>query len=207
MNERPARAGRFVVEPGGIVSQTPNEETHMDERDLKDARDPLPYFLAVSAAITAFLVWWIYWKTPATAESAWIGALPALNATFNTLAALSMSAGWLAIRRRRIALHKGLMLTGVAFSALFLASYLVYHHFHGDTPFPGLGWIRPVYFGILVSHIVLSIAMLPMILSTLFYALTKRFPSHKRIARWTLPIWLYVSVTGVAIFFLLAAYA
>lgn len=167
----------------------------------------MPWFLAVSAAVTAFLVWWIYWKAPATPESAWIGALPAANATFNTLAALSMSAGWLAIRRRRIALHKGLMLTGVAFSALFLASYLVYHHFHGDTPFPGQGWIRPAYFAILISHIVLSIVMLPMILSTLFYALKRRFPSHKRIARWTLPIWLYVSVTGVAIFFLLNAYA
>ncbi|MEM8931027.1 MAG: DUF420 domain-containing protein, partial [Acidobacteriota bacterium] len=103
-------------------------------------------------------------------------------------------------------LHKRLMLGGVGFSALFLVTYLTYHHYHGDTPFPGQGWIRPVYFAILISHIVLSIAMLPMILLTLYHALGGRFAQHKAIARKTLPIWLYVSVTGVVIFFLLSSY-
>ena len=85
-------------------------------------------------------------------------------------------------------------------------SYLTYHHFHGDTPFPGQGWIRPVYFFILISHILLSMAMLPMILGTVIYAFRGRFEVHRRIARFTLPIWLYVSVTGVVVFFFLQAY-
>ncbi|MEM9553474.1 MAG: DUF420 domain-containing protein [Acidobacteriota bacterium] len=167
----------------------------------------LRWILLLSGAITAFLVWWIYFKTAATSDAAWISALPAVNATFNTLAAICLVAGFAAIRRRDIARHKAFMVSAVGFSALFLVSYLVYHHYHGDTPFPGVGWVRPVYFAILISHIVLSIVMLPMILSTLTFSLRGRFASHRRIARWTLPIWLYVSVTGVVIFFMLAAYA
>lgn len=169
-------------------------------------RSALPWILAASGAVTAFLVWWIYFKTTGTSDAAWIGLLPAVNATFNTLAALCMVAGFAAIRRRQIARHKALMLSAVGFSALFLVTYLLYHHFHGDTPFPGVGWIRPAYFAILISHVLLSIVMLPMILSTLWFALRGRFASHKAIARWTLPIWLYVSVTGVVIFFVLSAY-
>ncbi|MCG8459997.1 MAG: DUF420 domain-containing protein [Holophagales bacterium] len=168
--------------------------------------EPMPVIFGLSAAIAAFLVWWIYFKTTATSEAAWIRLLPATNATFNTLAALCLSLGFLAIRRKKRKAHIRFMLSAVVFSALFLVSYLVYHHYHGDTPFPGQGWIRPTYFAILISHIVLSVVMLPMILSTLFFAGTGRFAKHRRIARWTLPIWLYVSVTGVAIFFLLSAY-
>lgn len=95
------------------------------------------------------------------------------------------------------------MLTAVATSALFLASYIVYHHYQGDTPFQGQGLVRPIYFFVLVSHILLSIVGLPLVLATLFFAATNRFDKHRRIARWTLPIWLYVSVTGVAVFFFL----
>ena len=98
------------------------------------------------------------------------------------------------------------MLAAVSCSILFFASYLTYHHFHGDTPFPGQGWVRPVYFFVLISHILLSITVIPMVLSTLFFVRTRRFRSHKRIARWTLPVWLYVSITGVAIYFFLSAY-
>lgn len=170
-------------------------------------KSPVGWFLGTSAAIAAFLVWWIYFKTPGASDAGWISALPAANATFNTLAALCMTAGWIAIRRGDRTLHPKLMLTGVAFSALFLVSYLLYHHYQGDTPFPGEGWVRPFYFGILISHILLSVVMLPMILSTLYFAWRRRFASHRRIARWTLPIWLYVSVTGVVIFFFLRAFA
>ena len=98
------------------------------------------------------------------------------------------------------------MLGAVVFSVLFLTSYIVYHHFHGDTPFPGQGFIRPVYFVILISHIGLSIIALPMVLTTLYYAGTRQFQTHRKIARYTLPIWLYVSVTGVAVFLFLKAY-
>lgn len=172
----------------------------------QSSKTPWGVILGLSAAITAFLVWWIYFKTTGVAEAAWIDALPAVNATFNTLAALCMVAGFVAIRRRRFETHKKLMLSGVGFSALFLVTYLVYHHFHGDTPFPGQGIVRPIYFAILISHVLLSIGMLPMILLTLYHSLGGRFAEHRKIARWTLPIWLYVSVTGVVIFFLLSVY-
>ncbi|MEM1207345.1 MAG: DUF420 domain-containing protein [Acidobacteriota bacterium] len=169
-------------------------------------RNLVPAILVVSTAVVAFLVWWIYFKTTAASDAGWVRALPAVNATFNTLAALCLVGGWRAIKDGRREVHKRFMLSAVGFSALFLASYLTYHHYQGDTPFPGEGWIRPVYFAILISHIVLSVVMLPMILSTLTFAGLGKFPSHKRIARVTLPIWLYVSVTGVVIFFLLKAY-
>jgi putative membrane protein len=136
-----------------------------------------------------------------------VASLPALNAFLNACSACALAAGYRAIRRGDRATHIRFMLSAVAFSALFLVSYVVYHNFHGDTRFPGQGLIRPVYFFILVSHILLSIAALPMILSTLFYAASARFGSHRRIARATLPIWLYVSVTGVVVFALLRLYA
>ncbi len=98
------------------------------------------------------------------------------------------------------------MLTATVFSALFLVSYITYHFFHGDTHFPAHGWIRAVYFFILISHIGLSMVALPLILGTLWYALRNQFRFHRRIARWTFPIWLYVSVTGVIVYFFLKAY-
>ncbi len=173
----------------------------------RSSRNPMPWILAVSSAVTAFLVWWIYLKTPGAAEAPWIEALPALNATFNTLAALCLTMGFLAIRRKRKTVHLRFMIAALVFSALFLCSYLTYHHFHGDTPFPGEGWVRPIYFAVLISHIVLSVMMLPMIFATLTFAARRQFASHKKIARFTLPIWLYVSVTGVVVYFFLKAYA
>jgi putative membrane protein len=98
------------------------------------------------------------------------------------------------------------MLSATAFSALFLVSYITYHYFHGDTKFPAHGWIRPVYFFILITHISLSMVALPLILGTLWWALRSEFRFHKKIARWTFPIWLYVSVTGVIVYFVLRAY-
>ncbi len=112
-------------------------------------------------------------------------------------------AGLLAIRSGRRELHIKLMLSAVGVAGLFLASYIVYHHFHGDTRFGGQGLIRPVYFFILISHIAGSIVALPLVLTTLFFAGTKRFERHLKIARVTFPVWLYVSVTGVTVFFLL----
>ncbi len=168
--------------------------------------NPLPWILAISAAAVGFLVWWIYFKTTATPEAEWISLLPAANATFNTFCACCLLAGYAAIRRGDKERHRQFMLSAVTLSILFFASYLTYHHFHGDTRFPGQGWVRPVYFTILISHILLSIVAIPMVLSTLFFAKARRFRSHKKIARWTLPVWLYVSITGVAIFFFLSAY-
>ncbi len=168
-------------------------------------RKPFPAIVALSALIAAFLIWLIYFKGRVLAPD-WVASLPAANATFNSLSALCLIMGYVNIRRRNIAVHKRFMLTATVFSALFLVSYITYHFFHGDTRFPGQGLIRPIYFFILITHIGLSMVALPLILGTLWYSLTGRFQFHRRIARWTFPIWLYVSVTGVIVFFILRAY-
>ena len=168
-------------------------------------RKPFPAIVALSAVIAAFLIWLIYFKGRVVAPD-WVAALPAANATFNSLSALCLVMGYVNIRRRNLVVHKRFMLTATFFSALFLVSYITYHFFHGDTHFPGQGLIRAVYFFILITHIGLSMVALPLILATLWYSLTSRFQFHRRIARWTFPIWLYVSVTGVIVFFILRAY-
>ncbi|HSP90366.1 MAG TPA: DUF420 domain-containing protein, partial [Vicinamibacterales bacterium] len=126
--------------------------------------------------------------------------LPALNATLNGVATVFLVAGYVLIRRRRIAAHRASMLAAVAASALFLISYVIYHANAGSKPFTGTGPIRALYFFILLTHIVLAAAIVPMVLMTLSRALRERFDRHAAIARWTLPIWLYVSVTGVVIY-------
>jgi putative membrane protein len=132
-----------------------------------------------------------------------IEQLPALNATLNAIAALFLVGGYVMIRRRNIAAHKRFMLAAFTTSALFLVSYLIYHANIGSRPFTGQGPIRVVYFVILITHIVLAAAILPMALVTLNYGLRARFERHVPIARWTLPIWLYVSVTGVVVYWML----
>jgi uncharacterized membrane protein YozB (DUF420 family) len=129
--------------------------------------------------------------------------LPALNASMNGVAAVFLLAGYFFIRRRRIAAHRASMLAAVTASSLFLISYVIYHANAGSKPFPGAGPIRAVYFFILVTHIVLAAAIVPMVLITLSRALRARFDRHARIARRTLPLWLYVSVTGVVIYLML----
>jgi uncharacterized membrane protein YozB (DUF420 family) len=126
--------------------------------------------------------------------------LPALNASLNGVAAVFLLAGYFLIRRRRIAAHRASMLAAVTASSLFLISYVIYHANAGSKPFPCAGPIRAVYFFILVTHIVLAAAIVPMVLITLSRALRARFDRHARIARRTLPLWLYVSVTGVVIY-------
>ena len=171
-----------------------------------ETHNPLTWILPLSAGLIAFLLWLIYWKPAATTQADWVTLLPSTNALCNALSACCLVGGFLNIRRGNRAAHIRFMLGAVVFSVLFLTSYIVYHHFHGDTPFPGQGFIRPVYFVILISHIGLSIIALPMVLTTLYYAGTRQFQTHRKIARYTLPIWLYVSVTGVAVFLLLKAY-
>jgi uncharacterized membrane protein YozB (DUF420 family) len=130
-------------------------------------------------------------------------ALPAVNASLNALSTVWLVTGWFFIRRREIERHRFCMLAAFVTSTLFLTSYLVYHANVGSVPFRGQGAIRTIYFAILVSHIVLAAVILPLALMTLSRALTRRFDRHRRIARWTLPIWLYVSVTGVVIYLML----
>jgi putative membrane protein len=132
-----------------------------------------------------------------------VSDLPALNATLNGVAALFLLAGYHFIRRRKIAAHRASMLAAVTASALFLTSYVVYHANAGSRSFTGTGPVRVVYFFILLTHIVLAAAIVPMVLMTLARALKQRFDDHAAIARRTLPLWLYVSVTGVIIYLML----
>lgn len=129
--------------------------------------------------------------------------LPGLNAALNSASALLLAAGYLFIRSKRAAAHKPCMLSALATSALFLFSYLTYHYQVGSVPFKGRGWIRTVYFTVLISHTILAATIVPLVLVTLSRALKGSFERHKRIARWTLPLWLYVSVTGVIVYLML----
>lgn len=132
-----------------------------------------------------------------------VADLPTLNAALNLTAALLLSAGYLFIRRRRIPVHRAFMLAACATSACFLVSYVTYHASVGSRPFGGRGLLRPVYFAILASHVVLAAAIVPLVLMTVTRALRSRFDLHARLARRTLPLWLYVSVTGVIVYWLL----
>ena len=129
--------------------------------------------------------------------------LPALNAILNATAAVFLSVGYMQIRRGRIEVHKRFMLAALTTSALFLISYLVYHANTGSRPFPGGGVVRLAYFTILITHVVLAAVILPLALITASRGLRAQYDRHVRIARWTLPLWIYVSVTGVVIYLML----
>ena len=132
-----------------------------------------------------------------------IGDLPALNATLNGLSAVFILTGYVLIRRGQRELHKRCMLTALVTSSLFLVSYVVYHANAGSRPFPGTGIARMIYFAILITHVILAAAILPLALTTTARGLRAQYARHVAIARWTLPIWLYVSVTGVVIYLML----
>jgi uncharacterized membrane protein YozB (DUF420 family) len=135
---------------------------------------------------------------------AWVTSLPTVNALLNSTCAVLLVLGYRMIRARRIDAHRACMAGALAVSALFLASYLTYHYFAGATPFGHEGeWIRTVYFAVLLSHTVLAALVPPMALVTVYRALRDDLSRHRRIARWTLPIWLYVSVTGVLVYVML----
>jgi putative membrane protein len=129
--------------------------------------------------------------------------LPALNAILNSTSAVLLVLGYRFIRRGNRGAHRFSMLAAVAVSALFLVSYLVYHAEVGSVPFRGQGWIRPIYFTVLATHVVLAAVILPFVLAVLRRALLARFEAHRRLARWVLPVWLYVSVSGVVVFVML----
>ena len=132
-----------------------------------------------------------------------VNDLPAVNATLNAIAAVLLVIGYVLIRRRRIQQHRRVMIAAFATSTLFLVSYVVYHANAGSKPFPGQGTIRTVYFFVLITHVVLAALVPPLALITLIRGLRARYDRHARLARWTLPIWLYVSVTGVIVYVML----
>jgi len=132
-----------------------------------------------------------------------LSSLPAVNASLNAACTFFIVLGYVMIRRRRILIHRICMLTAFVCSVAFLVFYVYFHIHAGIIRFGGQGWIRPVYFTLLVSHTVLAVATLPLVLVALSLALSNKFTSHRRIAQWALPVWLYVSVTGVVIYWLL----
>lgn len=129
--------------------------------------------------------------------------LPTLNAILNATSGILVLVGFLFIRRRRIEAHRACMIAAVCVSILFLTSYIVYHYHHGATRFQGTGLVRTLYFVILISHTVLAVVIVPLVIITLRRAIKSQFARHRKIARWTFPMWLYVSVTGVIVYFML----
>jgi putative membrane protein len=160
----------------------------------------------VSAAALSLLGWLLLLHGGVPGGES-LSFMPAVNASFNATAAVLLVLGYRAIKRKDRNLHKRLMVSAFCASSLFLVGYIAYHYMHGDTKFTGTGFIRPVYFSILISHVLLSIAIVPMALASFYYAYQERFQTHAKIARILHPIWLYVSVTGVVIYFMLRSYS
>jgi len=158
--------------------------------------------LAISAAASLFLFWLIY-VHPAAASSTQYAFLPAVNAVLNGLAAVSLLIGYTFIRGKRIRQHRAAMITAFGFSTLFLVGYIMHHALHGDVRYPLHASLRTFYLWLLGSHIILATLTLPLVLVTFFFSLTGRIPQHRKVARWTFPLWLYVSVTGVVTYVML----
>ena len=161
---------------------------------------PVAVILGISLLATLFLFWLIYVHPASDAAAQHYTFLPNLNALLNGLSAIALCVGFYFIRHRRITAHRNSMLTALVFSSLFLVSYIANHALHGDTLYPvHNGVYYHAYLPILISHIILATLALPIVLITFFLALTRRFPIHRKVARFTLPLWLYVSVTGVVV--------
>jgi putative membrane protein len=185
------------------------QQRAVTENIVSERVHPLTYVgsLVASAAAALFLIWLVYFKPAAAEQQAWVAYLPWCNAFFNSLSAYQLVRGWRAIKARQIPQHRYHMLAALASSSLFLVSYILYHSLHGDTKFPkDLGWIRLLYLAILASHVSLSILVLPVILTTFALAFLGKFSVHPRFGRVALPVWLYVSVTGVIIVLFLKAF-
>lgn len=175
-------------------------------KDLSMAK-ALAVILLISSAALGFLFWLIYFKGGSDYSSSLVMSLPALNAMLNGASAILLLFGYQAIRNRNFGRHMRFNLTAFVTSSLFLISYVIYHNFHGSTPFTGEGIIRPIYFFILITHIILSAIVMPMILTSFYLAFSGKLRLHRKVSKVTLPVWLYVSVTGVMIFFLLRSYS
>lgn len=166
-------------------------------------RQAVGVILGVSAAALAFLFYLIYWHAPQDARAGWTSNLPGFNATCNALSATCVAIGVYFIKTGRKRAHGVMMIFAFIASLAFLAGYIIYHQTHGDTRFLREDWLRPLYFFILISHILLSMVVVPLVLCSMYFAATRRWRAHRRISRWTYPVWLYVSLTGVLVFIFL----
>jgi putative membrane protein len=198
---RPNEAGRRDLPQGAL---SPKDRTVQTAVSAPENRAFFAFNAVLSTVALAFLAWLLLFNE-GSGGSADLSFLPAVNAGLNSTAAALLVAGWIAIKRGNPRAHRYSMVAAFVSSALFLVSYVVYHYAHGDTRYAGEGPMRLVYFAVLISHVVLSIAIVPMALSAFWFAYRKRFASHKKVTRVLAPIWLYVSVTGVVIFLMLRA--
>lgn len=176
------------------------------EQTQTGTRPMITLIVVVSGLAVSFLVWLLYMHHASASFAGRWTFLPTLDALLNGLSAIALCFGFYFIKHRKRDAHRTSMLLAFAFSLAFLISYIVNHALHGDIIFPAHSPVRTLYLSILASHITLSIVALPMVLTTFFFSLTGRFRMHRRIARWTFPIWLYVSVSGVVVFAFLKAY-
>ena len=160
---------------------------------------------AVVSAVAVSIIAYILGREKTSGGTLDLSFVPALNATCNALASICLVCGWIAIRRKAVQFHRLCMVTALAMSGVFLVGYLAYHYVHGDTKYAGDGLGRVMYLTVLASHVILSITVVPGALTSFYFAFTRQFARHRRLNRVFLPIWLYVSVTGVAIYFMLRA--
>lgn len=170
------------------------------------ASAPIAAIIGVSILATLFLFWLIYVHPASDAASRHYTFLPNLNALLNGLAAIALLVGYYFVRHHRIAAHRTAMFTAFVFSSLFLVSYVANHALHGDTLYPVHDWVYyRAYLPILISHIVLATLALPIVLITFYLSLSGRIRLHRKVARFTFPLWLYVSITGVVVRVMLVA--
>jgi putative membrane protein len=156
----------------------------------------------VTLAVMSFLVWVVYFHE-GSGSAARAASLPRINAILNGTSAVLISVGLWAIKQRKRTLHMRLMIAAFASSSLFLVNYVYYHFSHGDTHFLGQGVVRPIYFAVLISHVLLSVVTFPMILTSLYLGLSNRLETHRRLSKWTWAGWMYVAITGVVVYFML----
>lgn len=182
-----------------------NTRTTLPSAELRTPPAIIAGIIAVSALASAFICWLVYFHTPTDIAGTQLQSLPLVNAVLNALSTIALIAGYRFIRAREITKHRAAMFTAFFFSSIFLVSYLVNFTLHGETHFNRLSAWWPFYWKLLLSHILLSVVALPMILITFFLSLTGRFPAHRRLARYTYPIWIYVSITGVIVYWMQSA--
>jgi putative membrane protein len=184
-----------------MTTTTPTKQSKLPaSNNLRTPPAMIAAIIIVSALASALICWLVYFHTPTDVSGTHLHSLPLVNAVLNALSTVALLFGYRFIRTRRIAQHRTAMFSAFFFSSIFLVSYLVNFTLHGETHFNRLSAWWPFYWKLLASHIILSTIALPLILITFFLSLTGRFPAHKRLARYTFPIWLYVSVTGVIVY-------
>jgi len=162
--------------------------------------------IIVSVAIPLIIALLIFNQNQVSNNVGWISFLPHINGIINTLTSIILVIGWLFIKNKKVAFHKTSMLTAFVLGAFFLISYVIYHSYSESTAYGGEGMIRYIYYFLLITHIMLAIAVVPFVLLAIYYGISARYSKHKRIVKYTLPIWLYVSITGVIVYLMISPY-